>query len=93
MGIRAEFEGQIRCGLWAWERNSILSVLLIFPISPSSSSPSHALSPPASLQAFLLQTVDGKHQDLKYISPETVCADELFACEPLLRSGCKRWAG
>lgn len=24
------------------------------------------------LQAFLLQTVDGKHQDLKYISPETV---------------------
>lgn len=25
-----------------------------------------------SLQAFLLQTVDGKHQDLKYISPETV---------------------
>lgn len=34
---------------------------------------------PASLQAFLLQTVDGKHQDLKYISTETVCADELFA--------------
>lgn len=26
----------------------------------------------APLQAFLLQTVDGKHQDLKYISPETV---------------------
>ena len=35
-----------------------------------------SLSP--SLQAFLLQTVDGKHQDLKYISPETVCWDELF---------------
>lgn len=38
------------------------------------------LSLPASLQAFLLQTVDGKHQDLKYISPETVSVDEPFAC-------------
>ncbi|KAK2503280.1 hypothetical protein MC885_019486 [Smutsia gigantea] len=27
-------------------------------------------------KAFLLQTVDGKHQDLKYISPETVLGDE-----------------
>ena len=33
-----------------------------------------SLSLSASLQAFLLQTVDGKHQDLKYISPETVVA-------------------
>uniref|UniRef100_G1T5V7 M-phase inducer phosphatase n=1 Tax=Oryctolagus cuniculus TaxID=9986 RepID=G1T5V7_RABIT len=37
---------------------------------PLSLSP--ALSPCP--QAFLLQTVDGKHQDLKYISPETMVA-------------------
>lgn len=32
-----------------------------------------------SVQAFLLQTVDGKHQDLKYISPETVSRVEPFS--------------
>lgn len=87
MGIRAEFEGRIRCGLLGLchkEMENILDsnhrgqfLILVLPLSPSSSSLSQALSlSPRSVQAFLLQTVDGKHQDLKYISPETVCADE-----------------
>lgn len=89
-----ELNLKVKAGVafWAWERNSILSRLLVWPISPFFSflSLPPSLSPPLlpppfsislspSFQAFLLQTVDGKHQDLKYISPETVRRDEPFS--------------
>ena len=48
------------------EEKFIFLRFLVLPMSLS-------LSP--SLQAFLLQTVDGKHQDLKYISPETTAVN------------------
>lgn len=57
--LRAESEGQGRCGLCPSCHHPSLRFLSL--------TLTHV-----SLQAFLLQTVDGKHQDLKYISPETV---------------------
>lgn len=35
------------------------------------------------LQAYLLQTVEGKHQDLKYISPEMVREQQPLPKKPL----------
>lgn len=39
------------------------------------------------LQAYLLQTVEGKHQDLKYISPEMVRAAQMPELHPSCSHG------
>lgn len=72
-----ELNLMVKAGVALWATSLANFTFFLLSVSFSHLPFSISLSP--SLQAFLLQTVDGKHQDLKYISPETVHRDEPFS--------------